>query len=241
MMFMNLRAISYDIKLLRGDPMLILSMMVPFILWALMRFLFPVLEQLIMEQLSFSISPYYQQAGTFFLMLIPMMTGMVYGFILLDERDAGIITAIAVTPTGKSGYLKIRLGIPMALSLIFIILFLFQLQLTGSHGLFHISIISILVSSQSLILLLILGAFAQNKVMGMAISKGFGILLIGPLLDFGLPAPFNWLGAYSPQFWAGRSLLAKTPCHFWVYAGITFILHLLIIWILFRKFTSRSD
>jgi len=238
---MNLQAIPYDFKLLKGDPMMMLSLMVPFILWALMQFLYPFLEQVVMTQWGMDISPYYRQAGTFFLMLIPMMMGMVYGFILLDERDAGVITAISVTPTGKSGYLKLRMGIPLLLSFLFIMLFLLLLRLTGSLNLFPLMVVSALISTQSLILLLVLGAFAQNKVMGIAISKGFGILLIGPLLDYGLPAPYNWIGTYSPLFWASRSLLADSHLTFWLYASITFLYHLLLIWILFRKFTARSD
>lgn len=221
--------------------MLILSLMLPFILWALMQFLFPFLDALVMNQWSVDISPYYRQASTFFLMLIPMMMGMVYGFIMLDERDGGIITAISVTPTGKSGYLKLRMGIPMFLSFIFIILYQLLLGLTVTLGILQVIVISLLISSQSLILLLVLGAFADNKVMGMAISKAFGILLMGPLLDFALPSPYNWSGAYSPLFWASRSLLADSNGAFWLYAGITFLFHLLIIWILFRKFTARSD
>ncbi len=71
--------------------------------------------------------------------------------------------------------------------------------------------------------------------------KGFGILLIGPLLDYGLPVPFNWIGAYSPLFWASRSLMSETPVAFWLYAGITLLFHMLLIWILFRKFAARSD
>ena len=221
--------------------MLILSLTVPFILWALMKFLFPLLDALVMDQWSVDISPYYWQAGTFFLMLIPMMMGMVYGFILLDERDGGIITAISVTPTGKSGYLKLRMGIPLFLSFVFIILFLILLGLTGSLNILQVIVVSVLISSQSLILLLVLGAFADNKVMGMAISKGFGILLMGPLLDFALPAPYNWSGAYSPLFWASRSLLSDSQGAFWLYASITFLFHLFLVWILFRKFTARSD
>jgi fluoroquinolone transport system permease protein len=167
--------------------------------------------------------------------------GMVYGFIMLDERDGGIITAISVTPTGKSGYLKLRLAIPMALSFVFIILFLVLLKLSGTLDILQLTVLSLLVSSQSLILLLVLGAFAHNKVMGLAISKGFGILLIGPLLDYALPAPYNWIGGYSPLFWASRALLAEQSSVFWIYALITFLFHLLIIWVLFRKFRARSD
>jgi fluoroquinolone transport system permease protein len=152
-----------------------------------------------------------------------------------------MITAISVTPTGKSGYLKLRMGIPLALSFIFIILFLLLLRLSDSLGILQLIVIALLVSSQSLILLLLLGAYADNKVMGLAISKGFGILLMGPLLDYALPLPFNWTGAYSPLFWASRSLMADSPCSFWLYAGITFLFHLLLIWILFRKFNARND
>ncbi len=71
-----------------------------------------VIEKVVMDQWSVDLSPHYRQAGTFFLMLIPMMMGMVYGFILLDERDGGMITAISVTPTGKAGYLKHEIGNP---------------------------------------------------------------------------------------------------------------------------------
>jgi len=238
---MNPATLKYDYKLLKGDPMLILCLLVPFILWAIMHFLVPWLMELVMAQWSFDLSPYYRQAGIFFLMLVPMMMGMVYGFVLLDERDGGIITAISVTPTGKSGYLKLRLGIPILVSLVFCLLFLLLLKLTGTLNPLQLILISLIVSSQSLILLLFLGAFADNKVMGLAISKGFGILLLGPMLDYILPAPYHWTGAYSPLFWASRALLADSESHFWIYLSITILFHALLLWILFRKFQARSD
>jgi fluoroquinolone transport system permease protein len=238
---MKLRTLRYDYKLLKGDPMLILSMGVPFILWALMQFLVPWIVEKSMEQWGIDLSPYYHQAGTFFLMLVPMMMGMVYGFILLDERDGGIITAISVTPTGKSGYLKLRMGIPMAISFIFVLLFVLLLDLSEYRNLIQLVLIALVFSSQSLILLLFLGAFADNKVMGLAISKGFGILLLGPMLDYILPSPFFWIGSYSPMFWASRAFLTPGLSLFWLYTSITILFHALLLWILFRKFRARSD
>ncbi|MEN8203523.1 MAG: hypothetical protein ABFS28_13075 [Bacteroidota bacterium] len=238
---MSLRTLRYDYKLLKGDPMLILIMAVPFILWALMQFLVPWITVLVIEQWDLDLSPYYRQAGTFFLMLIPMMMGMVYGFVLLDERDGGIITAIAVTPTGKTGYLKLRLGIPLVFSMLFILLFVLLLDLSGNLNMLQLIPLSMVISSQALVLLLFLGAFADNKVMGLAISKGFGVLLLGPMLDYVLPSPFEWIGAYSPMFWASRALLASTDSYFWLYLCIATGFHGLLIWILFRKFRARSD
>lgn len=238
---MILRRLKYDFKLLKGDPMLYMIMAVPFILWALMQFLVPWIIELSMQNWDLDLSAHYKQAGTFFLMLIPMMIGMVYGFILLDERDGGIITAISVTPTGKLGYLSMRLGVPIVLSLVAILLFQLVLGLRDKLDIIQLIVISVLVSSQSLLLLLLLGAFADNKVMGMALSKGFGILLIGPLLDYILPGTLKWTGAYSPLFWASRALMANSNGHFWLYTSITIVFQSLLLWFLFSKFRARSD
>lgn len=238
---MNWRTLRYDYLLLRGDPMLILSFMVPFILWALMQFIFPLVSGLVLNRWSVDISAYYTMTGSFFLLLIPMMIGMVYGFILLDERDEGVITAISVTPTGKSGYLKLRLGIPLLLSLGFILLFQVLLGLSGMLSLIQRVLISILIASQALLLLLFLGGFADNKVMGLAISKGFGLLLLGPLLDFVLPGSLKWIGAYSPLFWATRSFLSIESGLFWLYFVFSLVIHGLLIWLLLKKFLMRSD
>lgn len=238
---MILRRLRYDFKLLKGDPMLFLIMAVPFILWALMQFLIPWIIEISMQNWELDLSPYYKQAGTFFVLLIPMMIGMVYGFVLLDERDGGIITAISVTPTGKLGYLSLRLGVPMILSLAVILIFLLVLGLRDNLDFLQLIVISAIVSSQSLILLLLLGAFADNKVMGMAISKGFGILLMGPLLDYIIPAPYHWAGAYSPLFWASRALMAGSSGHFWLYTAVTIVFQSLLLCFLFRKFRARSD
>ncbi len=221
--------------------MLILSLMVPFILWALMQFIFPIVAQFILDNWSFDINAWYRQAGYFFMLLIPMMMGMVYGFILLDERDGGIITAISITPMGKPGYLKLRLGIPMVLSFLFVTVFQLVLGLQGSNGILQIIVLSAILSSQSLMMLLFLGAYADNKVMGLAISKGFAILLLGPVFDFILPHPLNWLGAYSPMFWTGRSYLSESTGTFWLFFIISIAIHFFLIMLLFRRFLNRSD
>jgi fluoroquinolone transport system permease protein len=238
---MKLRTLSFDYKLLKGDPMLMLSMGVPFILWAIMQFLVPWVMEVALAQWDLDLSPYYIQAGTFFLMLVPMLMGMVYGFVLLDERDGGIITAISVTPTGKKGYLLLRMGIPITISFVFVLLFVLLLHLSDFRSLVQLVLIALVISSQSLILLLFLGAFADNKVMGLAISKGFGILLLGPLLDYVLPSSLNWIGGYSPMFWASRAFLTPDEFQFWLYLGIAIIFHSILLWILFRKFRARSD
>jgi fluoroquinolone transport system permease protein len=238
---MNLRTLTYDIRQLRGDPMLMVSMALPFLLWALMKYGFPPLAGLITDLLSYDILQWFRHAGYFFMLLIPLMTGMAYGFILVDERDGGIITAISVTPTGKQGYLLMRMGLPLVISFLLVILFQLALDITGSLGILQVLSLSVLIASQALMILLFLGAFAANKVVGMAIAKGFAVLLVGPLLDYILPGRLHWIGAYSPMFWTGRAFLADHAGAFWFYLAISLAVHGALILVLYRRFLKRSD
>jgi fluoroquinolone transport system permease protein len=238
---MNWTALTYDRKLLRGDPMLILSMCVPFILATLMILVFPLVEGFVASRWSYDICIWYRHVGYFFALLIPMMTGMVYGFILLDERDEGVITALAVTPGGRPSYLKNRLTIPGVLSFVMVVLFFLLLGLKGEISLPALLILSFVIGNQSLMMLLFLGAFASNKIVGLAISKGFGVLLMGPLLDFFLPGKLSWLGAYSPMFWTGRAFMAEEARFFLLYLLFSILYHaILIVW-LYRRFLIRSN
>jgi len=129
----------------------------------------------------------------------------------------------------------------MILSFIYVILFQLLLGIQGSMGFIQMVLLSALLASESLIMLLFLGAFADIKVVGMAISKGFSVLLLGPLLDFFLPKPLNWLGAYSPMFWPGRAFLSETVPEFSLHFLISLTMHILIIYILYRRFVGRDD
>ena len=47
-------------------------------------------------------------------MTAPGMIGTVIGFLLLDERDDRMLTALLVTPMSTAGYLAYRITIPLA-------------------------------------------------------------------------------------------------------------------------------
>jgi len=238
---MNITTIKYDLLQIRKDPMLLLSIAVPFLIWAVMQFGFPALQNLISVEFSFDIVPYYEQAGIFLLSVIPMMFGMVYGFMLLDERDAGIISAISVTPLGRIGYLRLRLGIPMIFSFIASVLFCRLLGLGSQLNFFQLLFLCSILTLNAPILVLFLGAFADNKVEGMAIAKGFGVLLSAMLIDFVVPAPWNWLGIYSPLFWFERAFLSQNISDFVTYTFISLLTHFLLLYFLNKKFSDKID
>lgn len=238
---MNITTIKYDLLQIRKDPMLLLSIAVPFLIWALMQFGFPALQKLILVQFSLDMVPYYEQTGIFLLTVIPMMFGMVYGFMLLDERDAGIISAISVTPLGRIGYLRLRLEIPMIFSFIASVLFCQLLELGSQLNFFQLFLLCSILTLNAPILVLFLGAFADNKVEGMAIAKGFGVLLSAMLIDFVVPAPWNWLGSYSPLFWFERAFLSQNISDFATYSFFSLLTHFLLLYFLNKKFSAKID
>lgn len=202
---MKSAVIKFDFLQIRKDPMLLASITAPILFWILLRFGFPAAGRLFLSMRQVDIYPWFNHAGVFFIALVPMMFGMAYGFMLLDERDEGIITAISVTPMGKSGYLLLRMGMPVIFSFITIMIFCLTLDIAGNLRTMELVILALILSLSGPLLVLALGAFAKNKVMGVAISKGFGVILAALLIDYVVPGHFKWIGAYSPLFWIERA------------------------------------
>ncbi len=229
-----------DWRNIRRDPMLIISFIAPFFLLALVYFLFPLAEIAIQQKFSFSIQSYFSFVCIFFLPLIPMLMGMVYGFILLDERDAGLIAYLAVTPLGKSGYLFTRMAIPTVFSFLYILMFIYFSGMKIVPGNVQLILLTLVLSSEAPLVLLTLGAFASNKVEGMAISKGFGLFLTAVFIDFLVHAKWTFLLAVSPLWWIGRGFLS-TGLSAWLYLAGAIVFHAGLWFFLLRKFKQSLN
>jgi fluoroquinolone transport system permease protein len=238
---MNSVIIKYDFVQIRKDPLLILSSIVPVLIWALVEFGFPFLQEIILNYLNYNIEIHYYKTVVFFVPLIPMMLGMVFGFMLLDERDEGIITTISVTPFGKTGYFKLRMGLPFVFSFLVISIFSLMLNLSDIISFWQIILFAFITSLNAPIMLLFLAAFADNKVEGMAISKGFGLLLSAILIDYLVVSPYDWLAAYSPIFWIERAIFSSNLTGFSIYIFIGLITHILLLAWLFKKFQRKIE
>jgi fluoroquinolone transport system permease protein len=226
---MNLSMLSYDIKLVRRDPMLWLVSLSPMLFFLLLKFGYPLANDFAIEQWGFALQPYYQHSLVFLLVLVPMMLGMVYGFILLDEKDAGIISVLSVTPLGKKGYLMTRMSFPVGFSFVVTTIMYFLLSSPAYLSPWQIWALQAVLAMNAPFLLLLLGAFASNKVEGMALSKGFGLILAGLLIDYFAPAPYDWLAAYSPAFWIGRAFFAATFSQYFLYLGASVLYYTFLV------------
>ena len=228
-----------DSKIIGRDPMLLVSMFAPFILLAFAVFGFPLVSDLTTKYFNFPLDVYFPFGYLFFLPIIPMLLGMVYGFMLLDERDGGIISYLSITPFGKGGYLSVRMLVPVIFSFVLCFLFFISTGLFHNQQIIFKTFIALIISFEAPIMLLFLGAFADNKVEGLAISKGFGIFLVAMPLDAFLHGSWRWLLSFSPLWWIER---AAFQTNFqWLYLLGAAMVHALFIYVLYRKFVKKFD
>jgi fluoroquinolone transport system permease protein len=227
-----------DLKNIGRDPMLMISMIAPVLLTLVALLLFPLISDITTRYFNFPLEAYYLVGNLFLLPLIPMLMGMVYGFILLDERDGGLISYLAITPLGKSGYLWIRMFIPVSISIVMCVAFMY---LTGFHNTLNmpqVVLISVIVSSEAPMVLLFLGAYAGNKVEGIALSKGMGILIMPILIDYFLTGNWRWVMGITPLWWIERAVFSSVPER-WLYIAGAAIVHFIYNLFLYLKFEKR--
>ncbi len=109
---------TIDAHNIRRDPLLRWLAFYPLALTLLVRWGIHPVTQRLLRDWDFDLIPYYSLCLSFLLMTTPMLTGMVFGFLLLDQRDDQTLLALQVTPLTLSGYLVYRMAVPTLLSVL---------------------------------------------------------------------------------------------------------------------------
>jgi fluoroquinolone transport system permease protein len=92
-----------DIRSIGRDSLLRWIVILPLVVAVAARWLAPVLVANVERFLSFDLMPFYPAVMSYLLLLmVPYMAGFVIGFLLLDQRDDGTLTALQVTPLSLS-------------------------------------------------------------------------------------------------------------------------------------------
>ncbi|OHD57109.1 MAG: hypothetical protein A2Y33_09295 [Spirochaetes bacterium GWF1_51_8] len=191
-----------DIKSISRDSILIAITLAPILIALVFKFGIPPLRELAAPY--FELRDYYPLITAFFPVIVPSMYGFVIGFMLLDDRDENTLTALAVTPLGKMGYVWYKLSIPTLTSLVMV------LALTPFIGLMQFDFIrfipvALMTSLEAPIVTLFLSSFASNKVEGLALAKLDGVFFLPMCVPFFTKSPLQYIGGIMPSFWAGKS------------------------------------
>ncbi|MGD6834479.1 hypothetical protein ACQCT5_20170 [Sutcliffiella halmapala] len=231
-----------DFQLIRRDGILLVGIFAPIILALFIRFLLPILEKWLMENYSFSLEIYHVSILAMAFLTVPSMLGMMAGFLLLDDRDEGMLAYYAVTPIRKSGYMRYRMGSTFVLT--FLLFFAVHLladlvELPVIAGV----LLALLFALEAPIFALILANFANNKVEGLALNKVLSVSVTLPILLLFMPVSFQWLLAILPPFWPVMAMTAgvRDPGSFAAFLIGGVVVHVLYIGVLYRMFINKME
>ena len=99
-----------DLKSITRDANYWMMILGPALMVAVLRRLVPWVTLLLRQHLDFDLAPHYPFMAAFFILVPPLLFGMISGFIILDEQDEHIISFLTVTPLTKIGYFAYRLA-----------------------------------------------------------------------------------------------------------------------------------
>jgi fluoroquinolone transport system permease protein len=211
-----------DVRSVTRDPMLRwLLVLVPGFALAI-RYAVPALTGWLAAELSFDLVPYYALITSFVGMMAAGLVGTVIGFLLLDQRDDQTLPALLVTPMSLGDYLVYRLTAPTALA---VPLAALAYAIAALVPLSAAQLVACAVTAAPLAVLyaLFIGSMAANKVQGLALVKGVGILWVPAVIAWFVPWPWHELAGLVPHYWPLKVFWefdAGRPLSGWAHAAL---------------------
>lgn len=234
--------LTNDIRHAGLDPVLMVGIFAPLALLVVSRFGFPIIGDWLMNGYAFDLNEYSSFAAIFLVATFPILTGMMTGLLMLDERDENVISYYAVTPLMRRGYMAYRLVLPSVLCTLLSSLY-FVFSGLSNFQLEHIYIL-LLLAFEAPCFALFLAAFAGNKVEGLALSKIGGLFIAGPIIAYFVPSPWQLMGAWIPTYWPARvffDIQADRTLNALEDLLVGLIIHLGLLRVMFNIFIERAD
>jgi len=108
-----------DLRQMARDPMLAFYFLAPLLLLGAIKFGVPAAAELLLQWTDFELTRYQELILSTAMLLIPLILGVMAGFMVLDERDENLIGYFAVTPLTKRGYVGYRMTLPVLLTVVY--------------------------------------------------------------------------------------------------------------------------
>ena len=229
-----------DLKNVQRDPLLRWMPFLPLLVAPAVRWLLPALLVRLQSLFAFDLMGYFPPLMSYMLvMLAPLLSGMVVGFLLLDQRDDQTLTALQITPLSLQTYLVYRLSMPMLASILVTLIMLPIAGLAIIPG-WQMLLAALCAAPLAPLYALALAGFAQNKVQGFALQKMSGIVLLPPLLAYFIDS--NWqlaLGIF-PTYWPAKVLWAfqSGQASAWISLLIGIAYQTVLIGLLLKRFNG---
>jgi fluoroquinolone transport system permease protein len=189
-----------DWKNVRRDSLLMWIPVIPLLLALLIRWGAAPLTEALLRTTGFDLTPWYPLIMASFVITLPGLIGTVTGFLLLDERDDGVLDALLVTPVSARAYVGYRVATPLVAGFVMTVA---SYPICGLTPLPWIDLVAaaLLGGFGAPFMALYLASFADNKVTGFAMMKLMNAVQILPLLAYFVPPPAQFLFGLIPSYW----------------------------------------
>jgi fluoroquinolone transport system permease protein len=231
-----------DIRGTYRDPLLVMVVIAPAIWTTGVAVLTPRVTSLLSHRNGFDLVPYYPLVLTAFLLLTSIViVGALAAFLVLDEIDAGTLTALRVTPVPLSTFFAYRAATVLVLTTVYVVA---TMSFSGllRPGLVPALIpIGLLAGLSAVVTLLLIVALAGNKIQGLAVVRALGMLIAGlPCLPWFIHSGWNLAFGVLPPYWAAKAFwVADRNGVWWPYLIAGVVYNLAIALALFGRFRAK--
>jgi fluoroquinolone transport system permease protein len=232
-----------DIRGTYRDPLLVMIVVAPVIWTTGVAVLTPRVTAMLADRNGFDLVPYYPLILTAFLLLTSIIiAGALAAFLVLDEVDAGTITALRVTPVPLSAFFAYRAATVMAVTTIYVVMTMSLSGILGPGLVLSLIPIGLLAGLSAVVTLLLIISMVDNKVQGLAAVRALGMLIAGlPCLPWFVHSGWNLAFGVLPPYWAAKAFWAASDHSAWwpyLLGGVGY--NVAIAWPLFRRFQAKN-
>ena len=166
-----------------------------------------------------------------------VLIGVIFGFMLLDEKDDNTIKAMLVTPVSIGQYVTYRIVVATVISFVGVMVSMLIIN-QALVPLWQLVPIAAGASLTASISMLFFASFAENKVQGFAMTKFVGVSGLIILIGWFVPEPIQWLFGLFPPYWVVKSYWLALDGNglWWLALVIGIVLQLGMIGWLIRRF-----
>lgn len=232
-----------DIRGTYRDPLLVMLVLAPVIWTVGTVVLVPPLTTTLARRYAFDLAPYYPLVITGLLLLTSIIiVGGLGAFLVLDEIDAGTLTALRVTPVSLSSFFAYRAATVVAVTTVYVVA---TMSFSGilQPGLVPVLIpIGLVTGLSSVVTLLLIVAVASNKIQGIAMLRLLGLVIAGlSCLAWFVDSPWNLAFGVLPPYWPAKAFwVANDHGMWWPYLLGGIVFSAAAAWPLLRRFIAKN-
>lgn len=223
-----------DMKNVFRDKSLFVVLFIPIIIAVLLRIFIPIGVNFFPV-----IQKYSSLIVVFFCTISAFFPAYAFSFVTIDERDQKIFPLIGILPGSIWSFIRNRLLIMYLIAFVSsIVIIVFSNIITIEF--WKVMLISLVNSASSICIFLAAVSFSKNKIEALSFLKAINVVLVIPVTYFLIPIWVKYVLLSIPVVWIYLSSGSQISTNkFLTYTGISTILYVVLIFLLFIIFKRK--